>query len=96
MLEFQISHTEYIDDEFVADSKIHTLATLLLAASVTFACTLVDFISDTYKEYILSKLSSKKVWSRTTRLASQIMSHVSLPRIGVQMTFQVGAPERIG
>jgi len=96
VLEFQVSHTQHIDEELVAGSKIHTLAILSLSASVTFTTALVDFMSDTYKEYIVSKFSSKKAWSITTRLASRIISHVSVPRIGVQKTFQTGFPEKIG
>lgn len=49
MLEFQISHTEYIDEGLLAGSKIHNLATLSLAASITFICALVKFVSDTFK-----------------------------------------------
>ena len=96
LLEFQVSHTEYINDELLPGSKIHTLATLSLAASVTFTNALVNFISDTYREYTMSKFSSKKAWSITTRLASRIMNHVSVPRTGVQKTFKAGSPERIG
>ena len=44
----------------------------------------------------MSKFSSKKAWSITTRLASRIMNHVSVPRTGVQKNFKAGSPERIG
>ena len=96
ILEFQLSHAIYVDEEWASGSKIHTLAILYLAASVIFATALVDFMSDTYKEYKVSKFSTTKAWSITTRLASRIISHVAVPRIGVQKTFQTGYPDKIG
>ena len=93
---FETSHTQVIDDEVEAGSRIHTLATLSLASSVTFANGLINFISDTYKEYTLARFSSAKAWSITTRLARRIICHVGLPRVGVQKTFRAGSPVKIG
>ena len=94
--DFESSHTEVINDELLASSKMHTLATLSLASSVTFSNGLINFISDTYKEYTLAKFSPSKAWSITTRLAPRIIIHIAQPRIGVQKTFRSGSPEKIG
>ena len=96
LMDFQSSHTLYIDEELEAGSKIHTIATLSLAASISFTNALITFISDTYKEYTMAKFSSKKAWSITTRLASRIITYVSVPRIGVHKTFKAGSPDKIG
>ena len=44
----------------------------------------------------MAKFSSKKAWSITTRLASRIITYVSVPRIGVHKTFKAGSPDKIG
>jgi hypothetical protein len=94
--DFESSHTQVLNDEIVAGSKLHTLAILSLASSITFANGLISFIPDTYKEYTLAKFSPSKAWSITTRLARRIISHVAQPRIGVQKTFKAGNPDKIG
>ena len=59
-MDFQGSHTLYIDKELAPGSNIHTIATLYLAASISFANDFINFISDTYKEYTLAKNNQRK------------------------------------
>lgn len=56
-MDFQVPHTLYIDEELAHGFKIHTISTFSMAASVSFADTLIIFVSETYKEYILEKFS---------------------------------------
>ena len=84
MHHFETSHTQVIYDEFEARSTIHTLANLYLVSSIKFTNGLINFISDTYKEYTLAWFSSSKSWSMTTRLARKIIYYIGLPQVRVQ------------
>ena len=96
LLEFESSHTASISREFAPDLKMYTLAILSLSSSITFANGLINFISYTYKECRPDKFNTQKACSITTRLATRIMLHVVVPRIGAQKMFQTEIPEQVG
>lgn len=54
LFDFDLSHTDSSNHKFQADLNIHTIITLALPASITFANALINFISKNEQRICIS------------------------------------------
>lgn len=93
--EFSASHAAAIDRQLDPSSDYYALAKLSLAESLLFIDGLLNFVDETYREYIQTRFGKAKAWHVATRLAKRLLLQVAKSREGVYKLFKTGRVDLI-
>jgi hypothetical protein len=95
LVTFRAAHLGNIDETLERDSMIYAVANMALTDAIGWMEGFIVFIDDYYRELSKARFGTKKAWHVTTRLGRRMLLEISMPRNGVQNSFQPGKNDQI-
>ena len=95
LVTFRAAHLGNIDETLERDCIGYAVSTMALTESVAWLEGFIVFIDDYYRDLSKARFGTKKAWHVTTRLGRRMLLEISLPRNGVQHSFQPGKNDQI-
>jgi hypothetical protein len=95
LVTFRAAHLANIDETLERDSIGYAVATIALTESVAWLEGFIVFMDDYYRDLSTARFGTKKAWHVTTRLGRRMLMEISVPRNGVQNSFQPGKNDQI-
>lgn len=93
---FNTTHMRTLDNAYTSETltpQAYAIAKESVLTSTTWILEFINYIDDTYKEMLRhNTFSSSKAWELVTQLGRRVFMELSIPRIGVQNTFDVSDP----
>ena len=92
---FRASHMETIMNSLSSLVDLQYVALTSLSESVNVSYGLINFIEDTYLQYLHGKFGPDKAWHVTTKLATALIEVMFKPRRGTLNLFSAGDSQQI-